>query len=267
MSSVGLDHAGVVTHDLAELAAQYQLLGFTLTPFARHADGRIGNRCVMLRRSYIELLAVIDPNARSATLERFLAHYAGIHILAFAIADERAELARLRRAGVAVPAASNFERPIDDADPAAARARLKVIQLPGQPEGRLNLVRHMAPDALWQERFLEHANNATALEAVEVAVPEPMETAARLSRLVGCPVVPAAGGGLSLDLAYGYVHLVGADAPGEQPRITGMTIRTSDGNAAVSRLLNERGIAYRRAETAVLIDEQAAGGVAIRFAS
>jgi hypothetical protein len=63
------------------------------------------------------------------------------------------------------------------------------------------------------------------------------------------------------------VHLVGADPPGQKPRITGMTMRTLDGNAAVSRLLTERGIAYRRAETAVLIDEQAAGGVAIRFAA
>ena len=75
MTAPTLDHVGVVASDLAALAAAYGRLGFTLTPLARYADGRIGNRCVMLRSAYIELLAVVDPNARSATLERFLARY------------------------------------------------------------------------------------------------------------------------------------------------------------------------------------------------
>src|SRR5579872_5458560 len=87
MSRVALDHVGVVTRDLTALASQYERLGFRLTPFARQTDGRIGNRCIMLQRSYIELLAVVDPKATSATLDLFLARYAGIHILAFAFGD------------------------------------------------------------------------------------------------------------------------------------------------------------------------------------
>ena len=100
VSGIALDHVGVVTRDLAALAAQYEHLGFTLTPLARQADGRIGNRCVMLRRSYIELLAVVDPNARSATLDRFLAALCRHPHLAFAIDDQQSALARLRRAGI-----------------------------------------------------------------------------------------------------------------------------------------------------------------------
>ena len=75
MTAPALDHVGVVANDLAALTTAYERLGFTLTPLARYADGRIGNRCVMLRSAYIELLAVVDPNACSATLERFLARY------------------------------------------------------------------------------------------------------------------------------------------------------------------------------------------------
>ena len=97
VSSFALDHVGVVTRDLVALAGRYERLGFTLAPLARQSDGRIGNRCVMLHGAYIELLAVVDPSARSATLDRFLARYAGIHILAFAIDDPQAELRRLRR--------------------------------------------------------------------------------------------------------------------------------------------------------------------------
>ena len=100
MSSVALNHVGVVTRDLAALAGQYERLGFILTPLARQTDGRIGNRCAMLHRSYIELLAVVDPNAGSATLDRFLARYAGIHILAFSMDGAQAALARLRRASM-----------------------------------------------------------------------------------------------------------------------------------------------------------------------
>ncbi len=117
--SGALDHVGVVTRDLVALAGQYERLGFRLTPLARQADGRIGNRCAMLQQGYIELLAVVDPNARSATLERFLARHDGIHILALAIADEQAALVRLRRSGVSAPSVSEFERVIDDSDPLA----------------------------------------------------------------------------------------------------------------------------------------------------
>ena len=52
----------------------------------------------MLHGSYIELLAVVDPNAKSATLARWLACYAGVHLLAFAIEDEQIASARLQRA-------------------------------------------------------------------------------------------------------------------------------------------------------------------------
>src|SRR5215469_15339254 len=164
MSRVELDHVGVVTRDLTALAKQYERLGFRLTPLARQTDGRIGNRCAMLRHGgYIELLAVVDPTASSATLDRFLSRYAGVHILAFGIDDTGAVLARLQRAGIVVPPVSEVERPIDDSDVTGQRARFTLIQVPAQPEARINLVRHLTREALWQERFLRHPNNAVAL--------------------------------------------------------------------------------------------------------
>ena len=49
--------------------------------------------------------------------------------------------------------------------PARARGS-RSSRLPDQPEGRINLVRHLTPEVLWQERFLRHANNAAALDEV-----------------------------------------------------------------------------------------------------
>jgi hypothetical protein len=274
MTSAALDHVGIVTRDLAVLAGQYERLGFTLTPFARQADGRIGNRCAMLRQSYVELLAVADPNAGSATLERFLARYAGIHILAFAFEDEAAELARLRRTGIASPSVARLERSIDDADPAGPRARFAIIQLPDQPEGRINLVHHLTPEALWQERFLHHPNNAASLAEVAIVVSDPADAAARFSRLVGCHVVPDPVGGFALALARGSVRLLPDTAQPSVssngaitalPCIVGLTVHTTDGNDAITRLLADSDIAHRRVEDALLVDADAAGGVALRF--
>ncbi|HEY7577229.1 MAG TPA: VOC family protein [Acetobacteraceae bacterium] len=259
-----LDHVGVVTDDLAALSAMYRRLGFTLTPLSRHADGRIGNRCAMLRNSYIELLAVVDPNARSATLERFLARYAGVHLLALAVADERIALARLRRAGIRQASVSRFARPFDDADPGGLQVAFTLVQTPEQPEGRINLVRHLTPDVLWREPFMRHQNNAVALEDVWVEVAEPAETAARLSRLVGCVVVPDPLDGLALDLSRGRVRLVPAKG-GVLPRVARLTLRTSDRNAMMRRLAEERNIAARHDAGAVVVDAAAAGGVEIRF--
>jgi hypothetical protein len=266
MCAVALDHVGVVTRDLATLAAQYERLGFTLTPLARQNDGRIGNRCAMLHRSYIELLAVVDPNAGSATLDRFLARYAGIHILAFAIDDPQVARARLHRANIDPPAVTCLDRPIDDREPAGPRARFELIQLPDQPEGRINLVHHLAPEALWQECFLRHANNAATLDEVVLGVADPAATAARFSRLVGSTVVPAATGGFALELGHGRVRLLPPDADTPiVPCIVGLTVQTSDGNAAIRRLLAQRGIPHSARNDVLIVRTSATGGVAVRF--
>ena len=92
--AVALDHVGVVGHDLAALAAQYERLGFTLTPRALAGGGRIANRCAMLRQGYLELMA-LAPGGSSATVARMLARHAGAHIIALAVDDEAATIARL----------------------------------------------------------------------------------------------------------------------------------------------------------------------------
>ena len=139
--------------------------------------------------------------------------------------------------------------------------------MPDQPEGRINLVRHLTPEALWQERFLRHANNATALEEVVLCVAEPADTAARFSRLTGCAVIPDPAGGLALAFARGRVRLLppNADVP-TVPCIAGLTVRTSDGNAAIGRLLREHAFPYRSTDTGLTVNAIAAGGVAVRFA-
>ncbi len=281
-SADALDHVGIAGNDLGTLAAKWEALGFCLTPLARHSgkrtpDGPVvpfgtGNRCIMLREGYLELIAIVDPGAFSNTLDRFLARYAGIHILALSIADEEANLARLRRAGIDIPGVAYLERPVDDADPAGPKARFARLPLPDPAEGRIQLIRHLTPEAIWQERFMVHPNRAVALAEIVLAVEKPAETAARFSILAGRPVVPDPEGGFQLDLPRGKVRMLPAEAvdqvfPGIAipclPFIAGMVVRTDDGGTAAMALLAARGIPHRRIPAGLLVYPAATGGVAL----
>lgn len=284
-TAAGLDHVGVAARDLAEVAAQYERLGFRLTPLARHSgrrtpDGPVvpfgsGNRCVMLRRGYIELIAIVDPAAFSNTLDRFLSRYAGMHIIALSVDDEAANLARLQAAKIDIAGVAYLERPVDDADPDGPRARFARLPLPDAPEGRIQLIRHLTPDAIWQERFLTHPNGAVALEAVVLAVAQPAETTARLSRLAGLPARPDSAGGFRLDLPEGGTVRVltesalagllpGVTAPA-LPFIAAMVLRTADGGAAAARVLAAAGIPTQRTALGLQVAPDQAGGAALVF--
>jgi len=295
-----LDHTGIVTRDLNAAAAQLEAVGFTVTPLARHAGGRTGNRCVMLQAGYLELVATVDGGA-SATLDRFLARYAGVHILALGMADEVAVADRLRRAGITAPAVTWTERAVDDTDPAAPRARFGLITPSDPPEevvdqggvdqgvvhhgqvhhgqvyqgqvyqGRVHLIRHMTPEALWQDRFLSHANHATALTEAVLVVEEPARTAAWFARLAGQPLVPDPVDGYALPLPRGRLRIVprrasdallGVPEPPTLPWIAGLTLTTADTMAALRRLLAERSVPHQIRGEVVLV---AVCGVNLRF--
>jgi hypothetical protein len=280
----GLDHVGIVGADLGAMAAAYEHLGFTLTPLARHAgrrtpDGPVvffgtGNRCVMLQQGYLELLAVLDPTAASQTVPNFLKRYAGIHTMALEVADADATLSRLATAGFGSLAVSQLDRPANGDEPDGPHARFDLVAVPGFPEGRVNLIRHRTRDAVWQPRFLAHANNASALEEVVIAVESPAETAARFSRFAGCPVLPDPAGGYALPLPRGRIRLLtpavlhtvlpGTTAPC-LPFIAGVALRTSDNATAIARLAQAHAIPARPTPRGLLIDPAAASGAALHF--
>ena len=245
----GLDHVGVATADLDAAAAEWERLGFALTPLARHAPpAGTANRCAMLRQGYVELIAVVDPARPSQTLQRFLARYAGIHILSFATSDEQAALARLRRAGFTTDIAASA-RPADPEDPAGPQARFARLPL-AEAEPRLQLLKHLTPELVWQERFLAHPNHAVSLDAVVLVGDSPAELAARLSRAAGLPVLPDPLGGYALRLAHGEVRVLPPAAldgvfPGVEipslPFVAGIVVGTGDGNRSVARLLENIG--------------------------
>ncbi len=264
----GIDHVAVVAADLEEAAAAWTRLGFALTPLSPHTqpglDGApiptgTGNRCAMLRAGYIELLATIDPGRPSATIQRFLAHHPGIHVVSLAVDDAEAALARLARAGFET-AIARSERPTADGP-----ARFARIPLPDQ-DPRLQLIQQLTPELVWREAELHHPNHAIALDAVVFAADVPAELAARLSRAAGRPVMPDPLGGFVLALPEGRLRVLPPEAvaalfpgfaPPRPPCVAGIVLRTDDANAAVSALDVARPTPHGRLAVA--------GGVAVLF--
>ncbi len=292
-TAVALDHVGVAARDLPPLLAQYQRLGFDLSPLAQQSgkrtpDGQVelfgsGNRCAFFRHGYVELIGILDPALYPNAVDQFVARYRGLHIAAFAMADAEANLARLRAGGLAIPGVAYLERPVEAGGPTARFARLP---FPDAPEGRVQLITHLTPELVWQDRWMNHANKVEALEALVLVAANPAETAARFSRLTGLPMVPDPAGGFLLELP-GMAGAAGPNAPVLRtsvrmlppaaldavlpgvtaptlPFMAGMVLRTSDGNTAARQVL--AGLPVREMPGgALLVPPEHAGGAAILF--
>lgn len=292
-TAIALDHVGVAAQELIPLTQTYERLGFTLSPIAQQSGRRrpdlpveqfgSGNRCAFFQHGYLELIAIVDPTKFVNTLDKFLARYAGMHILAMGIDDEDATLARLQAAGVPIPGIAWLERPVEAGGPIAKFARLP---FPDPPEGRVQLLRHLTPELVWQDRWMTHANGVVALEAAILSSNTPAETGERLSRLTGLPLeVDPAGGFLmrfpGADGAAGpksrkmetRVRILTPEGlakvlPGVtqpvSPYMAGMVLRTDDGGVAARKVL--AGIQTRTAPDGLMVPPEAACGAALVFA-
>ncbi|WP_207539318.1 VOC family protein [Sabulicella rubraurantiaca] len=277
MSAISLDHVGVCARDPGPLHAAYERLGFTLTPVARQSGGNppvplaTGNRCAFLREGYLEFLAIFEPGLPDNGLGRMLDRYEGMHILALGIEDSEGNLQRLRAAGLDIPGIAHLQRPCDD--PEGRLAKFERLPFPDAPEGRVQLIRHLTPELLWQERWMNHANGAVALEECFLVSAAPMESAARLSRLAGLPLEPRQGGGVQMRLRQGRVSILSPEegvavlpgvVPPDLPFLAGFAVRTGDGNASVRRLLGGMGL-RELPDGALMVPPEAAGGTALIF--
>ena len=236
-----LDHAAIAVGDLAAASAQWQGLGFALTPVAIHTDGAgvptgTGNRCAMLGQGYIELISVVDPARPSRTLAGFIARYEGAHILSLTVNDAHQAQIRLAKAGIEAPLAAT-SRQTD-----AGEARFERVPIvSGVP--RLQLIHHLTPELVWRAEDLEHPNRAAVLEEVLISAQDPAEMGALLCRVAGRPLRPDPAGGYVISLPQGSIRILSSDAMARLlpdmpslplPCIAGVVVRTSDANRAVT---------------------------------
>jgi hypothetical protein len=283
--TIDLDHVGVGVRDLGDAAKVYERLGFTLSPFARHAGAvepggpvvarATANRCAMLRGGYIELIAVVDPNLPSGGLDQRIAAREGIHIVAFGCEDPVATNAALAGAGFQARGTVYLERMVDTPEgPRLAKFDRVPVAPADMPEAFIFHIKHLTRDVIWQRPLLKHANRAVGLEEVWIHADDLDRAAARFRRFLDVEPRSEAGARV-FDLPRGRCVLL--DASGlvrrdlsqpspPAPSVVGIVVATASADATADHL-RASGIGFERHDGRLHVSPSDACGVALTFAA
>jgi hypothetical protein len=160
-----------------------------------------GNVTVMFRRGYVEILFKTSETPLARELDAALERHAGLHLVAFAVADAAAAHAGLGASGFRVRPLVHMQRPVEtESGPAVAAFTIARVEPGVMPEGRIQVLTHRTEQAVWQPRWLTHPNGAVALTDVVMAVADVEEAAQRFARFTGRPATAnPAGRAVTLD--------------------------------------------------------------------
>ena len=213
-----LDHVAHFVPHVDAASEALEKLGFTLTPFSEQSHraepggplvpAGSGNRCVMLREGYLEFLTPTGDTPIAGQLRTAIKRYTGVHLVAFGSAAPDADHARLVRAGFGPLPPVALQRQIGTAT-AEGTARFTVVRVPPgtMPEGRIQFCQQHTPELLWQPRWLDHHNRATALAGVILRVADAREAAQRFARYTGL-LAQLSGSVWRIGTARGYLLFV-----------------------------------------------------------
>jgi hypothetical protein len=182
-----LDHVAHFVPDLGAAGALLEALGFAPTPVSNHeVSGKpagSANRCLMLERGYIEILAPTLDTPNAQRVRDNMARYAGVHLVCFGTPSAEAERSRLEAHGFTPEAVIKLERKIEN----NKKLGFNVVYVPPEkmPEGRVQYCEHLTPELLWTEQAVDHTNGVTGLAATYIVADDPAETAARWARFAG----------------------------------------------------------------------------------
>ena len=202
-----IDHIGITGHSLDALAAQYEALGFTLTPRAAHPDhmGTSNRLAQFAGQNFLELIEVDRPDGASpisdgvmsfgAYTQQFLARREGINLIVFQTQDRDADLARWNAAGLNVYEPFNFERlaTLPDGSQQVVRFELGFVTHP-DIDVLFFVCHNRAVEHFWKPAFQRHANGAMEIEAVSLVSDAPGPHAAFVASLFGGEIRDIPGG-------------------------------------------------------------------------
>ncbi len=266
-----LDHIVVAVPNLDAVAADYEALGFNLTPRARHPDamGTSNRLAQFAQRNFIELLEVdrpqgLDPHDLAALPPRFsfgehnrayLQGHQGLSMLVLASDDARADIAAWQAAGLQTYAPFDFERRarLPDGQEVTVAFSLGFVTDPAMPALGFFVCQNRFPQHFWKPAFQQHANGATGMVALYLAAAEPARHAGFLTGLTR-GIARDVPGGLSLALAGGAElqvltpNRIAEIAPGtpielaDGPLFVGMAVAAAKPPAAVTPAAQAGGV-------------------------
>ena len=238
-----LDHVAHFVPDLGAATRALEALGFIVTPPSAQQtqDGPAGtsNVCVMLEDGYLEFLAPTMDTPNAQRLRASMQRYRGVHLACFGTPDAEGEHLRLKSHEFEPQPVVQLSREVQS----GIKAQFKVVRTAPErmPEGRIQFVQHLTPQAVWRPQYLDHTNNVVKLACVFAVADDPVAAGARWARFAALLPRPA-GDFVHLPTARGHV-LIGrrenwntllGDAPAE-PALPGYALECRDPSILVSR--------------------------------
>jgi hypothetical protein len=180
-----LDHLVILVSDLDVAAADYERLGFVVTPGGEHADGLTRNALMPFGDgSYFELVSFLDPEDPTDNVwgwRGFLPHE-GLIDYCVTSDDLESDVRRLESLGFGVDGPDDGGRRLPD----GAKIRWRSARM--RQEGRLLpfLIEDLTPRGLRVPGgpATEHPNGATGVSSLELSTRDVQEAAASLVRLI-----------------------------------------------------------------------------------
>jgi hypothetical protein len=212
-----LDHLAHFVHDAEAASRALARCGFAPTPASVQvspdpAGGTsptgTGNVTAIFSRGYVEVLFKTAETPLAREFDAAIVDHAGLHLVAFAVADAATAHRQLAANGFAVRPLVNMSRPVNTASGPDKAAFTIARVAPGvMAEGRIQMLTHHTEHTVWQPRWLKHPNSAIGLIDVMIAVGNVEEAAQRFARFTGRAATPIPGGAL-IRLDRGGVYLV-----------------------------------------------------------
>ena len=183
-----LDHLVILVRDLDVAAADYERLGFVVTPGGEHADGLTRNALIPFEDgSYFELVSFLDPEDSRDNVwgwRKFLPHE-GLVDYCVASDDLESDIMKLESLGFDVKGPDDGGRRLPD----GAEIRWRIARI--RQEGRLLpfLIEDLTPREMRVPGgpAAEHPNGASGISLLEIAAPDAEEAAPSLAALAGIP--------------------------------------------------------------------------------
>lgn len=243
----GIDHLIVMVGDLDRSNRLWQSLGFETTPRGFHDSGGTANHLMMLDRTYIELLGMVDRQ-QTSPYRRMMEDTPGLWGIALRGSAE-ATFRHWSSLGLEVTAPASLSRAVNVAG-RTERARFQITMLARTAELPFVLFccEHLTPQFVWQPERAPHRNGALSLKEV-VLVVENDRAQRQFERILGRsadfgssgPALSMADSRLVFLSEAAFEHRFGAAAAfgsGARPRIAAMTIACADLDGARSLAQN-----------------------------
>jgi len=224
-----IDHVVHAVADLGSAAEVYESMGFILTPRSDQPFGT-SNRLIVLRRTYVELVAVTSPElvtgGFAVEVKRVAELGGGLAFLALKSHYAKADREALAMTGQATGDVFEFSRRAPRSDGTHDEAHFSLVFLPGFPGLGMFLCQHHTPESIWDPGFMEHPNGASELVGIRGWGQIDAEGIRRLEIVTGARVL-AEPDRYCAELGGAAVTIERSEPAEAGPRLNGFTVAGS----------------------------------------